>query len=211
MSVFWGVAILLLMAITAGPVNALAKTYAPVATLNTEAYLGRWYQMATGAAFILVELGGNCVTADYELRADLDGKIALVNQARPLLLPKLIGRTTGFAVQSNVPTEQGAFTVDQTFLFSLDPDTVEYDAPGNYWIIGLGPIINGQYQWAAISDPDKTGCFILARNVKEYNKYYKQDAKQVFKDFGGFDNPLTNVPINTPHFLCLGYGNAKFT
>jgi lipocalin len=47
-----------------------AKIYAPVADLNTEAYLGRWFQMAASAQFLLLELGGNCVTADYKLRPE---------------------------------------------------------------------------------------------------------------------------------------------
>jgi lipocalin len=205
--------VIILMVLTGPPKNAVmgqptvtssSKPYAPIATLDTPAYLGRWYQMATGASFLLLELGGNCVTADYKLRSE-DGKISLVNQARPLLIPQLFARTTGYVVQSKVPTEQGAFTVDQTYLFGVDPDSVEYEAPGNYWIIGLGPLINGQYQWAAVSNGDRTSVFILARNVKEYNKKYKQDAKQVFKDFGGFNNLFTNVLIDTPHFLCFGY------
>lgn len=185
-------------------VTTSSKPIAPITTLDTQAYLGRWYQMATGASFIALELGGNCVTADYKLRPE-DGKISLVNQARPLLIPQIFARTTGYVVQSPVANEQGAFTVDQTYLFSIDPATVEYEAPGNYWIIGLGPVINNQYQWAAVSNGDRTSVFILARNVQEYNKKYKVAAKQVFKDFGGFDNLFTNVLIDTPHFLCFGY------
>lgn len=181
-----------------------AQVYAPVATLDTEAYMGRWYQMAASAQFVLLELGGICATADYTLRPE-DGKIALVNQARPWLIPRFFARTTGFVAQSPIPTEQGAFTVNQVYLFSIDPDDVEYEAPGSYWILALGPIVNGKYEWAVVSNPEKTLSFILARNVQDYNKLYKKAANQVFTDLGGFDNVFKNKPIETKHFLCFGY------
>jgi lipocalin len=184
--------------------------YSPVATLNTEAYLGRWFQMAASAQFLLLELGGNCVTADYKLRPE-DGKIALVNQGRPWLIPRWFARTTGFVAQSPNAGEEGSFTVAQTYLFSIDPDTVEYEAPGGYWILALGPISNGLYQWAVVSNPEKSLSFILARNVQDYNKRYKNDAKQVFEDLGGFNNLFKNKPIDTSHFLCFGYKDAIFT
>jgi lipocalin len=115
-------------------------------------------------------------------------------------------------VQSPNANEEGSFTVAQTYLFSIDPDTVEYEAPGGYWILALGPInSNGLYQWAVVSNPNKTLSFILARNVQDYNKLYKNNARQVFADLGGFDNLFTNKPIDTSHFLCFGYKDAIFT
>jgi lipocalin len=191
-------------------VIATTTPYAPVSTLDTEAYMGRWFQVAASAQFILLELGGNCATADYKLRPE-DGKVALVNQARPWLIPKWFARTTGFVAQSPDPSKQGSFTVAQRYLFSVDPNTVEYKDPGNYWIIGLGPLTSGQYQWAAVSNADRSLSFILSRSVEDYNKLYKQDILQVFDNFGGFDNLLTNKPIDTKHLFCFGYGDAIFT
>jgi lipocalin len=177
-----------------------SQEYEPIATLNVPAYMGRWYQMYTSKAFILLELGGRCTTADYTLRDD--GKVALINQSRPLLVPKIFARTTGFAVQS--PQVEGAFTVTQQYLKEGDADDVEFVAPGNYWIIGIGPIVNGGYQWAVVSNEDKTNCFVLARDPESFKGSESEDeALGVLEGFG-FDSP-TNKPIPTSHVACLGY------
>jgi len=178
------------------------KEYAPIDSLDVDAYMGRWYQMYTNLGFVLLELGGRCTTADYTLRDD--GKIALINQSRPLLLPRFLARTTGFVVQSE--STAGAFTVDQGYLFALDPEQTTFEDPGNYWIIGIGPVVDGQYQWAVVSDPNKSSCFVLARDVANFaSSGYEEDALQVFQDFGGFDNFFVNQPLPTKHSLCFGY------
>jgi lipocalin len=122
--------------------SASAAEYQPIDSLDVMAYMGRWFQMYTSAGFILIELGGRCTTADYELRDD--GKVALINQSRPWLVPQPLARTYGFAVQSN--EFEGAFSVTQQYLKEGDPDDAEFEAPGNYWILGIGPIVDGEYQ-----------------------------------------------------------------
>lgn len=182
---------------------ASAQDYKPIDSLNVEAYMGRWYQMYTTIGFKLLELGGICVTADYTLRSD--GKIALVNQARPWLIPQTLARTKGFVAQS--PTVEGAFTVDQRYLFTPNPDDTNFDEPGNYWIIGIGPIVNNEYQWVAISTPDKGPNFILARDPSGFKgSDYERDALAVFSSFGGFDG-FFNKLRRTAHFFCFGYPN----
>jgi apolipoprotein D and lipocalin family protein len=180
-----------------------SQTYEPIATLNVPAYMGRWYQMYTSKLFILIELGGRCTTADYTLRSD--GKVALINQSRPWLIPPIFARTTGFAVQIPSPGLEGTFTVTQQYLKEGDADDVEFEAPGNYWIIGIGPIVNNEYQWAVVSDPNKATVFILARDPQGFKgSAYEDEALAVLEDFGGFDKP-TNKPIPTSHVACLGY------
>lgn len=141
------------------------------------------------------------MTADYTLRTD--GKVALVNQARPVpFFPLILARTTGFVAQS--PTTPGAFTVDQGYFFSLDPADTEFEDPGNYWILAVGPIVGGQYDWAVVSDADKRNSFVLARDVDSFRDMYEDDALAVFDDIGGFDE-FSNKPRRTPHFLCGKY------
>jgi lipocalin len=182
-----------------------AQEYKPIDALDVDAYMGRWYQTHANLQFILIELGGRCATADYKLEAD--GKISLVNQARPWFVPQLFARTTGFVVQGD--ESPGAFTVVQRYLRKTNPDEVEYKTPGNYWIIGIGPIVNGQYQWAAVSDPEKSLSFIIARDVKDFRDKYEDDALKVFDDFG-FDKVLDKKPLRTSHHLCFGY-RTRFT
>lgn len=164
-------------------------------------YLGRWYQTHANAGFILLELGGRCATADYELVSEK--KVALVNQARPRFIPRIFARTTGFAIQGD--EAEGSFTVAQRYLAKVDEESVEYESPGNYWIIGIGPIVDGQYQWAAVSNPDKTLSFIIARNVDEFlGSEAEEEATKLFEDFG-FSGLFGRKPRRTSHRFCFGY------
>jgi apolipoprotein D and lipocalin family protein len=182
--------------------NAVSsQTYQPITSLNLDAYLGRWYQTYTNLGFILLELGAKCTTADYTKTAD--GNVALVNQSRPPLIPQIFARTTGFAVQ-NPSGVQGAFTVAQQYLKEIDEDDVKYEAPGNYWIIGIGPIVNNQYQWAVVSNPGKTLCFVIARDGENFKgTQYEEDALAVLETFGF--NTIKNKPLPTSHVGCKGY------
>ena len=182
--------------------NLVQAQYQPIAELNVEAYLGRWYQMYTNFGFILLELGGRCTTADYEL---VDGNlVSILNQSRPKFLPGFLARTTGFAVQGD--QEEGVFTVTQNYLFPASPEGVEFKPPGNYWIIAIGPIVNNQYEWVSISNEDKTSCFILARDPETFpGSEYEQEALRVFEE-NGFDSFFVNKPIPTSHKWCGNYG-----
>ena len=179
----------------------LGQEYKPIDTLQVDAYLGRWYQMYANLYFVLLEFGGRCSTADYELAEPK--KIALINQSRPHLIPRFLARTTGFAVQGN--EAEGAFTVNQRYLFSTDPDEVTYNSPGNYWIVGIGPIVDDQYQWAVVSNPRKTLSFVIARDPVNFpGSQYEEDALQLMADFG-FTDLFLNAPIATHHFWCGNY------
>ena len=173
-----------------------AQELQPVTTLDAEAYVGRWYQTHTTLGFILLELGGLCTTADYKLESA--NKISLINQSRPWLIPAFLARTTGYAVQSDEIA--GVFTVSQQYLFAADPNVV-FQPPGNYWIIGLGPIVDGQYQWAAVASPNRSAAWIIVRNVDDFYANYVDDALAVFAEAGGF-NGLFNSLIPTGHFWC---------
>jgi lipocalin len=35
---------------------------------------------------------------------------------------------------------------------------------GDYWIIKLGPLIKGYYEWALVSEPEMLFMWVLARN-----------------------------------------------
>jgi len=183
---------------------ASSAEYAPIENLNTTAYLGRWYQTHSSFQFVLLTFGGQCVTADYELVDDK--KISLVNQGRPLLVPRFLVRTTGFAVQSPEGQPEGAFTVAQRYLLGVDSDSVVFEDPGNYWIFAIGPLDeNDQYQWAAVSNPQKTLSFIITRNIQEFQEKYQDEVLALFDELG-FNRFFVNKPIKTRHLLCFGAG-----
>ena len=58
---------------------------------------------------------------------------------------------------------------------------------GSYWIIALGPIYNGLYDWAIVSDQYSYSLFVLVRDVGRFNTLYKAeiDAKLKQLGFGG--------------------------
>ena len=221
----WG----LMVGVTSAQDYETTQVFAPIPFLNVTAYLGRWFQTHADPFFIALELGGRCATADYSLTAA--GNVALVNTARPLLIPQQFARTTGFAYQnpgsfvldsryalrglslslltriclSNLslgPGPEGAFTVEQVYLKELDEDGA-FEPEGNYWIIGIGPIVNGLYSWAAVSNPQRSLAFIIARDAKTFfGSDAEEEALQIFKDF---DFPIKSFPQKTSHFACFGY------
>jgi len=83
------------------------------------------------------ELGGNGVTADYALTA-VPRMISVINQCKPPFLLSAFKRVEGVAMQS--PTHPGAFSVSFN---KRDTASLRFNPPGNYWIIKLGPIIDG--------------------------------------------------------------------
>lgn len=117
------------------------------------------------------ELGGVCVTADYGLLPDGTG--VSVHNAQNILKPN--GTTTiinGQATAKNA-SEPGKLTV--TF------NSVPF--PGSYWIVKLGPVVGGEYQYSVVTDAYAVTLFILARDPATFAEKYEKEAME-------FVNPL---------------------
>jgi len=161
----------------------------PLETVDRDAFVGRWYQ--TYASFVVkytFELGGRCTTADYTA-TDINGTIAVVNTVRFFGGDFLSIPINGFVKQSPNITNQGSLTV------SLGPSAdeaseAEYTEPGNYWIFALGPILEDQYQWALITNPDQRQLYVLSRDPDDFDDLYKEEVCQICEDkgFTGFLN-----------------------
>lgn len=170
----------------------------PLVEVETEAYLGRWYQ--THASFTVkytFELGGNCVTADYGV-AELNGEavpnvITVTNEGRPGRgVPSFLRRffkIEGFAAQS--PDFQGALQVG---FGQSDASEAEFRAPGNYWIFELGPMIGGKYQWALVTNASANQLYILVRDVADFRENYEAEVLRKVEAAGftkWYNKPLT--------------------
>ena len=83
------------------------------------------------------ELGGNRVTADYALTA-VPRTISVVNRCQPPTILSAFKRVDGIAVQSH--THPGAFSVSFGKMYA---ESLRFTSPGNYWIIKLGPVVDG--------------------------------------------------------------------
>ena len=53
-------------------------------------------------------------------------------------------------------------------------DAFPFDAP--YWVIELGPVVNGKYDYAIVSDNLSAFLFVLARNPDNFRSKYQADV-----------------------------------
>ena len=74
----------------------------------------------------------------------------------------------------------------------------------NYWIIRLGPIINGKYEWAIVSEPDKLFMWVLARDPVLYRNKYEYTVEEIVTYELGFNN-LFNKYVPRSFEGCVAY------
>jgi lipocalin len=157
-----------------------------VTQIDINSYLGYWYQMYADKVVIdTIEKDSFCETATYGTRDD--GKISVLNYAK-------IGSPTGtdytidgyaYVADSNKPGE-----LKVHFNAKKGQSVAPFDAP--YWILDLGPIKNGQYEWAIVSDNFSQFLFVLARDYNTFNAQYKTivDGKLEDLGFNGYKKPI---------------------
>ena len=160
-----------------------------VPTVNTQSYLGRWYQaysdLAVEATF---ENSSYCVTADYGLNPNTT--ISVENRERVGSIGGPVRRILGWA--GTDATNEGQLTVHL--------QTTQFPAP--YWIYELGPATyNGsQYEYSIVSDPFRLTLFVLARNLTTFATQWQAAVLQRLAALG-FTNFL-NKPIATVQEGC---------
>lgn len=167
--------------------SAVAQT---VPTVETEKYLGRWYQ-AYSDFFVesTFENSSYCVTADYGLYPNKT--ISVENRERVGSVTGPVRRILGWANTKNA-TSPGELTVHlQTTLF-----------PAPYWIYELGPATyNGSlYEYSVVSDFLKLTLFVLARNLTSFAETWEDGVLHRLFDLG-FTNFL-NEPRKTVQDNC---------
>eukprot|EP00615_Pteridomonas_danica_P010859 CAMPEP_0114360362 /NCGR_PEP_ID=MMETSP0101-20121206/23803_1 /TAXON_ID=38822 ORGANISM="Pteridomonas danica, Strain PT" /NCGR_SAMPLE_ID=MMETSP0101 /ASSEMBLY_ACC=CAM_ASM_000211 /LENGTH=343 /DNA_ID=CAMNT_0001504553 /DNA_START=43 /DNA_END=1071 /DNA_ORIENTATION=- len=165
-------------------VVALCLTLA-AATENVvlEEYIGRWYQMYADNYLVKAfEKGSYCATADYRLNDD--STISVFNSQANGAADGPLSNVTGTAVATDVP---GQLTVTFT-----PGDAAPFPAP--YWVLSLGPVVNGLYDYAIVSDNKNASLFVLARNPSNFTKYYDDEVQDFLSEsFNGIIN--SPVPL----------------
>jgi lipocalin len=162
-----------------------------VPSLNTTAYLGRWYQMYSD--FIVeatFENSSYCDTADYGLWPN--GTISVLNRERQYSVDGPERVINGWAEADNATAEPGQLTVHL--------QTVGLGAP--YWVYELGPATydGWMYEYSIVSDPLKATLFVLARNVSEFNAHWDANVTATLKKLGF--NGIFNTPLPTTQLGC---------
>lgn len=166
-----------------------------VTHFHVPAYLGRWYQMlASVTVKDTMELGGNCVIADYGAIPNRTDAISVANTCEPFSHTVVVG---GFATAN--PAKKGEFDVALGRPGHPAPEPVPYKGC-NYVVAALGPTLNDVYEWAVVSDPLRVTLYVLARNVSRFKNEQEVAARKVIAGLGFTE--LWNKPHETNQERC---------
>merc|ERR1719450_255734 len=136
-----------------------------VSKVDLDSYVGRWYQIyANKLVYLTFERNGVCQTADYNKLDDGSG-ITVVNSQNTGNPSGEITDISGTAVITNTE-EPGQLT--------LQFDTVPF--PGDYWIVKLGPVLDGEYQYSIVTTPNMSQLFVIARDVESFKANYDDEV-----------------------------------
>jgi len=155
-----------------------------VTELQTEAFLGRWYQMYGSISSTILTFGNAgphdlCTSTDYSLNAD-GTTIDVLNQGI-----RLDGRVTKIWGQAKATEAVGQKKLSfQKFLRGNETISPP-DFEGDYWVYRLGPIVNGKYEWAVVGSPatlswlfDAGQLFVLARDPAVFLEKYDDEVHE---------------------------------
>jgi len=167
-----------------------------VANLNSEAYLGRWYQTYVSVSAPFQE-GATCVTADYGLASD--GFTVTVKNTNEYNGAGLLS-VEGFAAPN--PSGAGELQVElgRPGFPVTDIPAWSDEIPSNYVVVSLGPVVNGMYDYAVVSEPLGQILYILARDVARFEEQYEATVLQEASDLGFTQD--TNRPRKTSQEGC---------
>jgi lysozyme C len=140
-----------------------------VKQLDVNKYTGNWYQVYGAPTNVLFQGYGTCITATYQLLDD--GKVDVLNaQTNSNGQLDQIG---GYAYYKNV-SEPGQLSVHL--------DGVPVDSP--YWVVKLGEVKNGQYQYSIITTPSGISLWVLVRNIDDFKLNYDAEVKTYLANYG---------------------------
>eukprot|EP00927_Polykrikos_kofoidii_P058267 TRINITY_DN52679_c0_g1_i1.p1 TRINITY_DN52679_c0_g1~~TRINITY_DN52679_c0_g1_i1.p1 ORF type:complete len:219 (-),score=29.42 TRINITY_DN52679_c0_g1_i1:97-753(-) len=149
----------------------------PVENLETAAYLGRWYQMYGSATVIYtMEVGGSCVIADYGT-TNFSDVITVKNTVFPFGFEYSV---SGYAVANSA--RAGELQVNLGPF--ADPANPKPYTSANYVVVGLGPRVSGQYDFALVTDPRMISLYVLARDPERFSSVYDASVLQQLEALG---------------------------
>lgn len=152
------------------------KEYKAVDELNLESYVGKWYEVYQDNFNKVFQGNGRCSSAEYAILND--NTVSVFNQ------------------QINMKNE---YDTIGGYAYYKDGDCCGYltvkldgtpEAP--YWVLELGPIVDGLYDYSIVSDNIGLSLFVLTRDVDRFYKLYDDIVLESLDEFG------FNGVINTP-------------
>jgi apolipoprotein D and lipocalin family protein len=166
-------------------VSVAPNTPDTVDALDVPAFMGLWYQMY-GDKFVFetTSPGSYCATAKYWLQDD--GTIGVHNYQTTDSPDGEVMTVDGYAYYKSPET-----AIAEPGQLMLHFDIAPSDGP--YWILALGPVVDGFYDWTIVSDPMQLSLFILARDVEDFESKYEQEVVDLALSLGftkGYNKPV---------------------
>jgi len=157
----------------------VCKEYKAVEELDLTKYVGKWYQVYQDEFNRLFQGEGRCSTAEYEIIND--NKVSVFN--------KQINKNNDYESISG-------------YAYYNDNDCCGYltvrlkGAPeASYWVLELGPDVDGYYDYSIVSDDKALSLFVLTRDVDRFYKLYDAQVLASLNEFG------FNKKVNSPKVM----------
>ena len=160
-----------------------SNEYGAVENLDLDNYIGTWYQIYEDNFDKTFQGNGKCAKAYYKMN---ENNISVLNTQ--LDIEDNLENITGYAYYKDGNTG-GYLTVK-----------LEDNPEAPYWVIELGPIVSGLYDYSIVSDNLRLSLFVLARNVSQFYQIYEDEVLLSLKKFG-FTN-IINKPIKMDQQNC---------
>ena len=138
--------------------------------LSVDSYLGNWSQVATSRTtkFFGTGIDFRNVSANYQL----------INQSNISVFNCGLNANKNYTSIKGYSYKKGYLETKRRVHF----DGVKFD--GSYWIVKLGPIKDGKYQYAIVSGPltswlgTRFSLYVLARDTQDYINNYEKEVLQ---------------------------------
>ena len=145
----------------------LSKEYKAVDELVISQYMGKWYQVYKDNFDNLFQKNGICSTAEYSLSED-----NIVQVLNTQITNNKYDSISGIAYY-NEDDCCGYLTVE-----------LKDQSPAPYWVLEVGPIVDGLYDYSIVSDNNAISLFVLTRDVERFYKVYQDQVDKSLKEFG---------------------------
>ena len=147
---------------------SISKEYKAVDDLYLPKYMGKWYQVYKDNFDNLFQKNGICSTAEYMLGDD-----NIVKVLNKQITNNKYDSITGIA-----------YYKDDDCCGYL---TIELKGPSpaaSYWVLELGPIVEGKYDYSIVSDDKGISLFVLTRDVDRFYELYQEQVDTSLKEYG---------------------------
>ena len=161
-----------------------SKEYKAVDELDLTKYVGKWYEVYQDSFNRLFQGDGRCSTAEYSFLND--NTVSVFN--------KQIDKNNEYdTIAGSAYYSDGDCCGYLTVQLHGTPE-----AP--YWVLELGPEVDGYYDYSIVSDDKALSLFVLTRDVDRFYKLYDTSVLISLDEFGF--NKLYNSPIEMNQTNC---------